>query len=168
MVLQHHFFRQQNGFSLIEVMIALLVLAVGAAGTGLLLLTSVQGTVQAQERSQAALQASELAQLIHANPAVLGHLIHGNENSPECGDEQPCPGKEWARDHLQDWQQELQQSISQARGIVCNDSSPRDGDLSDLACDGMGDAVIKIVWQEAAKNQQQPLDRQLVLPLPQP
>lgn len=168
MILHHHCCHNESGFSLIEVMIAMLVLAVGAAGMGLMLLTSVQGTVQAQERSQATFQASELAQLIHANPAVLGHLTHSYEAVTECSVENPCPDGQWARDHLQQWQQELQHSISLALGTVCHDSSPLDGDLSDLACDGLGDAVVKVVWHEPAKNRQPPVDRQLVLPLPQP
>lgn len=168
MVLRQHNGHTQDGFSLIEVMIAMMVLAVGAAGLGLLLLTSVQGTVHAQERSHATFQASELAQLIHANPAVLGHFTHGNAPLADCNDEFPCPDGQWAMDHLQQWQQELQHNVSLALGTVCNDSSPLDGDLSDLACDGLGDAIVKVIWLEPAKNRQQPLNRQLVLPLPQP
>ena len=168
MALQYSCFRFQTGFSLLEVLVAMLVMAVGTCGLGLLLLTSVQGTAQAGERSMAAIQASELAQLIHANPAALGHFMHGNDSQPGCGDELPCSGDSWATDHLAQWQRELQSSIALATGTVCKDSSALDGNVADLACDGLGNAMVKVAWQEAGKGQQLPQDHLLVLPLPQP
>ncbi len=155
------------GFSLIEVMIATLVLAIGAAGLSLLLLTSVKGTAQAQERSEATRQAAELAQLIHANPAVWGHLVHTREGPGACSPEGACPQQAWAELHLQQWQRELQGSISAARGIICEDSSPLDGNLADLGCDGQGGAVVKVVWQEAAGSGPAAELQRLALPLPQ-
>ncbi|HET6563871.1 MAG TPA: type IV pilus modification protein PilV [Xanthomonadales bacterium] len=168
MALQRFCISNQSGFSLLEILVAMLVMAVGTCGLGLLLLGSVQGTAQAGERSMAALQASELAQLIHANPAVLGHFTHGNDSQAGCGDELPCSGGNWAADHLAQWQQELESSIALARGTVCKDSTALDGNLSDLACDGLGNAVVKVAWQEAGKGQRLPQDQLLVLPLPRP
>ena len=167
MNLHQLYWRKQRGASLIEVMIALLVMAMGGSGMGLLMLSSVQGTVEAQEQSRATLQAAELAQLIHANPAAFGHWLRAGTVATDCQDD-ACKDGNWAGDHLQQWQQELQHSIYQARGIVCNDSSPLDGNVSELACDGQGDAVVKVVWRLPSNNQQQPVERRLVLPLPQP
>lgn len=158
----------QSGFSLIEVMIAMLVLAIGAGGLALLLVTSVQGTVQAQERSMAALQAAELAQLIHANPTALGHFLLAPVDAQGCQPGASCSSGEWAASHLQQWQQNLQAAMEQAHGVVCLDSSPLDGDSTDLSCDGNGPAVVKIVWQEGSAGRHAQQTRRLVLPLPQP
>lgn len=158
----------QYGFSLLEVMIAMLILAMGGGGLALLLMASVQGTVQAQERSMATLQASELAQLIHANPASLGHFMYAVGNPPDCGDDLPCPTDGWAGNQLLQWQQDLEQSATQAHGVVCQDSSPLDGEPHELACDGAGEALVKIVWQEHASGQPLPQTKRLVLPLPRP
>ncbi len=155
----------QNGFSLLEVLIAMLVLAIGAGGLALLLLTSVQGTAQAQEHSFATLQASELAQLIHANPATLGHFMYPDNTAAHCDEEQPCQDAAWARSHLQQWQSALQHSLSQVQGLVCKDSSPMDGDVADAACDGEGEALVKIVWQPPASSRQTAETRRIVLPL---
>jgi len=160
--------RTQNGFSLIEVMIAMLILAVGAGALALLLLASVQGTVQAQERSMATLQASELAQLIHANPAALGHFILPVGNTQSCQQEMTCSSEEWAASHLQQWQRNLEEAMTQAHGIVCLDTSPLDGDPTDLSCDGSGAAMVKITWQEQSRSNQDKQTHRLVLPLPQP
>ncbi len=160
--------RNQSGFSLIEVMIAMVILAMGACGLAMLLLTSVQGTVQAQERSTATSQASELAQLIHANPAALGHFALPVEDAQNCQQGMTCASDEWAASHLQQWQRNLEQAMAQAHGAVCLDSSPLDGDAADLSCDGSGAAVVKIVWQEQSRNHQAQQTQRLVLPLPQP
>ncbi len=160
--------QSQNGFSLIEVMIAMLILVVGAGGLALLLLASVQGTLQAQERSMATLQAAELAQLIHANPAALGHFVLPLGDAQNCQQGTSCSSDEWAASHLQQWQQNLQAAMAQAHGVVCLDSSPLDGDSTDLSCDGSGAAVVKIVWQERSRDQQGQQIQRLVLPLPQP
>ena len=143
----------QQGFSLIEVMIAVLVLSTGAAALAVLLMNSVQGTAQAQERSMAAIHGSELAQLIHASPASLGHFIYASGGSNSCGQDPFCSiqdtggsAGDWANSHLQQWQQELEQNISQAHGVVCRDSSPLDGNPQDIACDGNGLPMVKIVW----------------------
>lgn len=158
----------QRGFSLIEVMVAMLILAVGGAGLTLLLLTSIQGTAQAQERSMVTLQASELAQLIHANPSTLGHFIYAAAEPVNCRDDIPCPTIDWASSHLQKWQQALEQSASRAQGLVCMDSSPLDGEPGELACDGTGEALVKIVWQEQARGQRTLETKRLVMPLPRP
>jgi type IV pilus assembly protein PilV len=157
-----------KGFSLIEVMIAMLVLGVGGGGLALLLMLAIQGTTQAQERSIATFQASELAQLIHANPSSLGHFMYAADESSGCTKDLPCPADGWAGHHLQQWQLAVEQSAARARGAICRDSSPLDGGPDGLACDGAGDALVKIVWQEQGRNQQTPETRRLVFPLPRP
>jgi len=155
----------QTGFSLLEVLVAMLVFAGGAGGLALLLLASVQGTAEAQDYSSAVLHASDLAQLIHANPASLGHLIYAAEALPACGASTPCADGEWARSHLQQWQTALRQRIAEAEGLVCRDSSPADGEVADLACDGSGGAVIKIVWSRAGRERDTAVTQRFVLPL---
>lgn len=156
---------RQAGFSLLEVLVAMLVFAGGAGGLALLLLASVQGTAEAQDHSSAVLHASELAQLIHANPATLGHFIYATEALPDCAESLPCTDAEWARSHLQQWQAALRQRLAEAEGVVCRDSSPTDGEVTDLACDGGGGAVVKVVWRQAGRERQSAVTQRFVLPL---
>jgi type IV pilus assembly protein PilV len=156
---------RQAGFSLLEVLLAMLVFAGGAGGLALLLLASVQGTAEAQDHSSAVLHASELAQLIHANPATLGHFIYATEALPACAESLPCTDAEWARSHLQQWQAALRQRLAEAEGVVCRDSSPTDGEVTDLACDGGGGAVVKVVWRQAGRERQSAVTQRFVLPL---
>lgn len=58
----------QRGFSLIEVMVALVVLSVGLLGLGLLQITSMKFNTSAYLRSQSTLLANDLIERIRANP----------------------------------------------------------------------------------------------------
>jgi hypothetical protein len=40
-----------------------------------------------------------------------------------------------------------------------------DGDPADAACDGNGVALVKVVWQQPARNRQATETRRVVLPL---
>lgn len=63
----------QRGSSLIEVLIAIIVLAIGLLGLGLLQVTSVQSNHSAYYRSQVTILASDLADRMRANrTAALG------------------------------------------------------------------------------------------------
>src|SRR5690606_30470636 len=58
----------QQGFTLIEMMIAFFVLAIGLLGMAALMTQSVRGNQSAVHRTQAVLMASELVDRIRANP----------------------------------------------------------------------------------------------------
>ncbi len=84
-----------RGFSLVEVMVALLILSVGLLGLAGLQVLGLKHTGNAYFRTQATLLASEMAERIHANPlaAVRGEYdfdaIDGGDQ-PRC-DTPPRP-----------------------------------------------------------------------------
>ena len=65
-----------GGFSLIEVLVAAVLLAFGLTGLSLMMMKSVQGTAEARDRTWATMEASSLAELILMNPGSLGHFIN--------------------------------------------------------------------------------------------
>lgn len=58
---------QQKGFTLIEILVALLILAVGLLGTASLLLLSMKSNQSASQRTQASLLAYDLAERMRMN-----------------------------------------------------------------------------------------------------
>jgi len=72
--------RRQLGFSLIEVLIALVVLAVGLLGLALLQTTNLRYTQSAQQRTMAVNLASELLDTIRINRSQI-HSYAMNEGS---------------------------------------------------------------------------------------
>jgi type IV pilus assembly protein PilV len=139
----------QRGFSLVEVMVAAVVFSVGLGGLSIMLLTSVHGTVEAHNETTAAMQAASLAELILMNPAATGHYIHPPADLPaDCLSVESCSDASWAYGNLRRWQQELEQNLARATGLVCQDSTPDDGYSSEPGCDQTGPVVVKVFWDE--------------------
>lgn len=59
-----------RGFTLVEVLVALVVLAVGLLGAAAMLLESLQGSRIALERSRAVVLAGDMAERLRANRAA--------------------------------------------------------------------------------------------------
>ncbi|HMB60713.1 MAG TPA: type IV pilus modification protein PilV [Xanthomonadales bacterium] len=140
----------QQGFSLVEVLVAAVIFSFGLGGLSLMLMTAVHGTVEARNRTAAQVQASELAQLIAMSPSTSGHYINPVAAPLEdCFAPSSCSEVAWAAGNLARWQFELERNLAQATGLVCLDSTPYDGQGNEPACDGSGDTVVKVFWEEA-------------------
>jgi len=141
---------RRYGFSLVEVLVAAAVFSLGLGGLSLMMLTSAHGSVEAQNKTAAAMQAASLAELILLNPAATDYYIHPDTKSGgDCFAAGACSASAWARNNLARWRHELQQNLANATGVVCFDATPQDGGAADPACDGEGGAVVKVFWVES-------------------
>ncbi len=145
--------KSEQGFTLIEVMIAVLVLSIGLLGLAGLQVTALQNNQGAFMRSQATALAYDLADRMRAN--VLG-TISGNYNpanagtNANCGTTTGCSPQAMAENDLQDWNTSIATYLPMGEGFVCIDSTPSDGaNAAAPACDGVGTQyAIKIWWDE--------------------
>ncbi len=149
---------------------AAVVFSLGLGGLSLMLLTSAHGSVEAQNRTTAAMQAASLAELILLNPAATGHYINpAADASGDCLTAEPCSGADWAAGNLAHWHHELEQNLAGASGVVCRDTTPEDGRIAAPACDGDGGAVVKVFWVESPHLHDDGSEqRRVVLPLALP
>lgn len=81
--------RRSLGVSMVEVMVAVLVLSVGLLGMGSLLAVSLRNTQSAAQRTQAADLAYEYVDLMRSYTArgsnsKVGLLVNGNFSAPNC------------------------------------------------------------------------------------
>jgi type IV pilus assembly protein PilV len=89
--------RQARGFSLVEVLVALVVCAIGLLGLAKMESLALSSTGVANSRSLAAIQASSLAAAMHANHAYWGagnalpsYTVDGGTNNYASAASTPC------------------------------------------------------------------------------
>lgn len=121
--------QRQQGFSLLEVLIAAAILSVGFSSLSLLSLLSISTTSAARDQTVASLLAADRATLqqLGATTMAAGHTI---------------------------WLAQLGQALPNGFGIVCQDSTALDGAATAPACNGIGPWVVKVFWQRAGEPAQ--------------
>jgi type IV pilus assembly protein PilV len=147
----------QSGFTLLEVMIAVVILSVGLLGMALLQSTSLRATQASNERSQATLLIYEMMDMVRANrrQAAQYALIRENQffvdgRSGVCAVGAPVPAQRWAADR-NEWVCAVRRALPDARGrvIITNAVAPPAAGVAAPAtvevrlewCDGRGVAT---------------------------
>ena len=144
----------QQGFTLLEVMIAFFILGVGLLGLGALSGQSVQINQNAFYRTQAAMIAQDIADRIRANYEDRGVNYIGKSGlkSANCvsnsGYAGGCTPAEMAANDLFDVEQSASQQLPGGQVLVCGDKTPNDGtSVGSAECSGaLTDIVIKVFW----------------------
>lgn len=159
--------RSQSGFTLLEVMIAVVIAAVGLLGVAALQLSSLKSTDGSRYRSVAIHLTSDMADRLRANSggAIQGITVNQGYNRPRTtradaayNTPKPdcrsvgCQPDQMALDDLADWQARITASLPGGIGVVCIDSGTLgaptfNGTALDSRCDGAGVSyAVKIVW----------------------
>ncbi len=154
---------RQSGFTLVEILVTLVIFAVGMLGVASMQINALTGLDGAQYRSVASLKASDIAERMRANPKGTYAGVtakHGDCRATHYSDVHAtvstCGAAVIATDDLWDWNSELAARLPDGAGHVCRDSTPDDGTALAPACDGGvaadGDRItIKIWWREKAR-----------------
>jgi len=115
-------FRLQSGFTLLEVMIALVIFSIGLLGLAGLQAGGLRSNTQAQLRTIATIQAYDMAERIRSNPRGV---IDGNYNAldsatPTAGDciSNTCTAAEMATYDYYEWELHTQNVLPSGHGTV--------------------------------------------------
>src|SRR4029453_9658444 len=156
----HTRMRAVSGFTLLEVLIAIVVVAFGLLGLAGLQLYALKNNHSAAMRVAATNLANDMIDRMKSN---FQGVIAGNYNQSStaayqgpavanCNQVAGCTAAELAQHDLNEWRLRLQAALPGGAGIVCVDSTPNDTQ-PDLAptkpyCDGLGATlyVVKIWW----------------------
>lgn len=158
------------GFTLLEVLVAVLVLSFGLLGIAGLLLATVQNNTIAAQRTTATLLAQDMADRIRGN-VNASKQIKGNVtqavfyldtvgSSRDCYSPAPngncATRQDVAERDMAEWVAQIRNSLPAGEGIVCKDSTPDDGSsFTASGCDGPASEspwVIKIFWVVRAED----------------
>lgn len=148
--------RLAAGTTLIEILVALLVVAIGLLGMAGLQTVSLRQLQGAYLRSQAGILAGDMLERVLANRqgAFLGAYgeAAGVLNSG-CESQTGCAAADMAGHDIAQWQANLQRILPVGTGVVCMDSTPHDGEPEAADCDGvtLGSATVhavKIWWDD--------------------
>lgn len=136
-----------HGFTLIEVLIAVVILALGLLGLAGLQSTSLRNNQSAYFRSQATLLAYDIADRVRANS--VGDYNNQGETNNDCV-ANTCTPAQMAGYDLKQWNSQLSSQLPSGEGVVCKDKTPGDGNSKSAHnCDGIGDAyAVKIWWDD--------------------
>nr|MBS0019732.1 type IV pilus modification protein PilV [Gammaproteobacteria bacterium] len=142
-----------GGFTLIEVLVAMLVLSIGLLGLAGLHAAGMRNNHSAYLRSQASLLAYDLADRMRANLPSVATGSYDNPASPAV--DANCKGTgcsvtAMASHDVAEWRADLAVRLPAGEGVVCIDSTPADGaDAAAPECDAAGTQyTIKIWWDE--------------------
>ena len=134
----------QSGFTLLEVLVTLIVLAIGLLGLAGLQVVSLRNNHGAYLRSQAIIQSYDMVDRMRANSDQVGiYNLSANASyafsaigtqTTACDSAGGCTAAQMAGHDLFKWNQSNRSVLPQGIGIVCRDNTIDDGGY-DLATD---------------------------------
>ncbi len=156
---------KQQGFSLIEVLVTMLVLSIGLFGMLSVIITSLKMNSSSVYRSIASQQAHAIAEVMRANPTAIGTINAATAVTFSAASAVPVAGclqvagctrgtsstAGYVQNALQMWKDQLAGLLPNGTGTVCQDSTPNDGTSANWLCDSAVNApyVVKICWNES-------------------
>ncbi len=155
--------RRAQGFTLLEILIAVVIFSIGLLGIAGLQVAGMRFTHGSQLRTAAVSQVESMADLMRANPYAVERGLYNvkepdilNTATLDCAALE-CTASERAVYDLRIWNYHQNNSVVQSnadalpkgKGMVCRDSTPNDGEAGDWKCDNLGDVyAIKVQWEE--------------------
>ena len=144
----------QQGITLLEVLIAIVVLSFGLLGMLGMLMNGLKMTSSSHYRTIAAQQLTAMADMINANPSLIGTYAHNPPMTPNVTATcftTGCSTAELPPTDYRLWQDNLAALLPSGTGILCLDATPADGNSGAFACDNTERPTIKICWNENAR-----------------
>jgi type IV pilus assembly protein PilV len=156
---------QSAGFTLIEVMVALIVLVLGVLGAAAMTMTALRDAKQSSLRAQAVSLAYELGDLMRSSrDQETVFTLNSPAQVPTCWTG-GCTPTEMAKNNFFEWKAKLtglgdtslqNGGLPNAAYVVCRDALHLTSDVTGFggSCDGLPTSplVIKLRWDEKNNN----------------
>ena len=146
--------RTMKGFTMIEVMVAIIIIAIGLLGIAGLQLLAIRNTTGAGLRTVATQLAYDITDRMRANESavVAGYYstLAAPSAAPPCYSA-TCTPQQLAALDMQSWLTRVQALLPQGAAIVCQDSTaPETATSLAPGCDNVAGSpwMVKIFWTE--------------------
>jgi type IV pilus assembly protein PilV len=148
--------RAARGVSLIEALIAVLLLSLSALAFAALQLRGLSGNASAMWRSKAVQMTLEMADRMRANQPGVSAGAYDSllepGSAPNCGTSSACTPAQTAALDYASWSVAAGHELPGGSGVVCVDSTPDDGTAGAPDCDGSGGTyAVKVFWSERGR-----------------
>lgn len=159
---------QQQGFSLLEILVSIIILSFGILGAVGLQAASLQANRDSRLQSAGVRFAYEMGELLRANhqtalktttaenPYLIDIKGSTHVSTPlTCGlpatNSPACTTKQIAERDLNDWLTRIAAELPGSRAVICFDNKPYDSaGLPQWDCNGLGNSLsIKLGWTRA-------------------
>jgi len=147
-----------QGFSLIEVLVALLVLAIGLLGLAALQTTGFKFGHQSYERTQAVLQAYDITDRMRANKSGAGSAVNTAYDSVALGNlpavsvdcaAASCTGNQLATYDIRSWNAANANLLAEGKGAICKGTFTNDANNYPTSCTATGSIYrVAVTWRE--------------------
>lgn len=141
--------KSSNGYTLVETLVALIILTIGVLGAGSLQSKTQQFSRGAYLNTQATVFAHDILERARANPKGVVSEFYNIPNiseHSECYTLPGCSPQEMSENDMFEWQAEVANTLPGGDSVICLDSTPDDGSPSSPACDGAGLIYAAKVW----------------------
>ncbi|MEQ8798656.1 MAG: type IV pilus modification protein PilV [Salinisphaeraceae bacterium] len=143
---------QQRGFTLLEALIALVVVSIGLLGLLGLQAVSLSNTHVSATRTTANEAAEDIAERMRSNLAGVDANHYASIDNPSAGKapgvdcvSNSCSAQQMAAVDAYAWDQSISARLPNGRGQVdCLDNDPADGD----ACSRQSPHRVTVIWRE--------------------
>lgn len=147
--------KKNKGFTLIEVLIALVVLSIGLLGVAGLQAKSQQFSRNAYLNTQATVIAHDMLERVRANPSGLKSGSYNNAATTQhagCFTTAGCSSQQMAENDMFEWTDDVANKLPNGKSVICIDSTQDDGTTEAVACDGVGSIYAVKVWWDNMKG----------------
>lgn len=141
-----------DGFTLIEVLVAIAIFVVGMLGLLSLLTNSLSWSYSANHTTRAAMLAYQMADHVRGN--VTQFAAYNDPNSTvtsTCLTTTGCTPLQMVQSEYALWNNRITNALPAGQGMICRDNTPTDGDPGNWQCDdsaGAAPMVVKICWSK--------------------
>ena len=165
--------KNNNGFTLVEILITVLILSIGLLGLAGLQVSSMKSNHSSYLRSQATIMAYDMIDRMRANQKAVTdtdyvanttytvtaptttppnpyYTVDGTAETGTCTTTGGCTTTQMAKTDITQWRVGLATQLPGGVGVICLDTSPDDGNtLAAPECSNSGTIyAIKIWWSD--------------------